>query len=141
MKKLTNIVIEGGIKIDAIHLEVILSNQIRKFIEEKEDILDTPDWGIPNEKYTLITLNKALYANPSVTVALQYQSFKRNIIDPLTYKKTAPSSMDLVFMEKPQEYTKMRPKSRSSIKSDREEIYRPITYAYDENEMDDKITK
>ena len=141
IEKLTNIVIEGGIKIDAIHLEVILSNQIRKFIEEKEDILDTPDWGIPNEKYTLITLNKALYANPSVTVALQYQSFKRNIIDPLTYKKTAPSSMDLVFMEKPQEYTKMRPKSRSSVKSDREEIYRPITYAYDENEMDDKITK
>lgn len=141
IEKLIRITIDGGIKIDAIHLEIILSNQIRKFVEEKEDILDLPDWSIPNEKYTLITLNKALYANPSVTTALQYQQFKRNIIDPLTYKKQEPSSMDLVFMEKPQEYTKMRPIPKKHIRSDKEVIYKPITYAYDENEMDDKITK
>ena len=141
IEKLIRITIDGGIKIDAIHLEIILSNQIRKFVEEKEDVLDLPDWGIPNEKYTLITLNKALYANPSVTTALQYQQFKRNIIAPLTYKKQEPSSMDLVFMEKPQEYTKMRPIPKKHIKSDKEMIYKPITYAYNENEMGDKITK
>ena len=102
------------------HLEVILSNQIRKFIEEKEDILERPDWGIPNVKYSLVTLNKALNANPSITTTLEYQNFKKNIIDPLTYKKTKPSGNDLIFMEKPQEFTKMRP-VKSKIKSDIEE--------------------
>lgn len=120
IEKLVNVIIESGIRIDAVHLEVILSNQIRKFIEEKEDILERPDWGIPNVKYSLITLNKALNANPSITTTLEYQNFKKNIIDPLTYKKTKPSGNDLIFMEKPQEFTKMRP-VKSKIKSDIEE--------------------
>ncbi|MDD3121923.1 MAG: hypothetical protein PHC62_00240 [Candidatus Izemoplasmatales bacterium] len=126
--RLIEVVMDGGINIDAIHLEIILSNQIRKEIIEKEDVLEKPDWGIPNTKYSLITLNKALNANPSVTTTLQYQKFKTNIIDPLMYKKTAPSTMDLVFMEKPQEFTKMRP-VRKKIKSDKETIYRPISFA------------
>ena len=71
IEKLVNVIIESGIRIDAVHLEVILSNQIRKFIEEKEDILERPDWGIPNVKYSLVTLNKALNANPSITTTLE----------------------------------------------------------------------
>ena len=127
IEKLVNVIIESGIRIDAVHLEVILSNQIRKFIEEKEDILERPDWGIPNVKYSLVTLNKALNANPSITTTLEYQNFKKNIIDPLTYKKTKPSGNDLIFMEKPQEFTKMRP-VKSKIKSDidEERPYNPM---------------
>ena len=131
LENLIDIVIEGGIKIDAVHLELIISNQIRKFIKEKEDILDLPDWGKPNEKYSLITLNKALTNNPSVTVSLQYQYIKKLLVDPLSYKKSKPSSVDLIFQEQPQIYANMRPENKDHIKSDKEEIFEPIKFVTD----------
>lgn len=134
LEKLIDVVIEGGINIDAVHLELILSNQIRKYLTDKEDILDLPDWGIPNEKYTLITLNKALTNNPSVTVSLQYQYIKKLLVDPLTYKKTKPSSVDLIFQEQPQIYANMKPENKDHIKSDREVIYEPIKFVDNPNE-------
>jgi len=133
IENLINTILESGIKVDAVHLEVILSNQIRHFVEEKEDILLRPDWGIPNVKYALVTLNKALNANPSITTTLEFQNFNKNIIDPLTYKKTKASGMDLVFMEKPQEYAKMRP-VKSRIKSDVEKVYKPMTIVESKDE-------
>lgn len=136
IENLIKIVIEGGIRIDAVHLEIILSNQIRKAIKEKEDILESVDWTIKDVAYSLITLNKALYANPSITTSLQFQDFNRMIVDPLSYMKSAPSNMDLVFMEKPQEYTKMRPVSKRHIESDKEVIHKPISFAYDEEEIE-----
>lgn len=128
LEKLIDVVIEGGIKIDAVHLELIISNQIRKFIEGKEDILDLPDWAVPNEKYSLITLNKALINNPSITVSLEYQYIKKLLVDPLSYKKIKPSSVDLIFQEQPQIYANMKPENKDYIKSDREEIYEPIKF-------------
>ena len=134
LERLIDVVIEGGIKIDAVHLELIISNQIRKFIQEKEDILDLPDWGKPNEKYSLITLNKALTHNPSVTVSLEYQYIKKLLVDPLTYKKHKPSSVDLIFQEQPQIYANIKPENKDYIKSDREVIYEPIKFVENPNE-------
>lgn len=134
LEKLIDVVIEGGIKIDAVHLELIISNQIRKFIDDKEDILDYPDWGVPNAKYSLITLNKALTNNPSITVSLQYQYIKKLLVDPLSYKKTKPSSVDLIFQEQPQIYANIKPENKDYIKSDREVIYEPIKFVENPNE-------
>lgn len=128
LEKLLDTSIEGGIEIDSVHMEVLISNQIRKFVVEKEDILETPDWGIPNEKYTLITLNKALTNNPSITVSLEYQYINKALVDPLSYKKTKPSSVDLIFQEQPQIYANMKPERKDYIKSDREVIKEPIKF-------------
>ena len=126
LEELIDTCIEGNIRIDSIHLEVIVSNQIRKFIEEETDILELPDWSIPNEKYTLISLKQALSANPSITISLQFQYIKRILTSPLTYKKTQPSSVDLLFMEKPQEFIKMKPpKKNYKIEDDK---YRPVKF-------------
>ena len=92
--------IAGGLNIDSVHAEVILSNQIR----DDEDILRLPQWEYENTKYKMITLNTALTDHPSVTVSLEYQKLAKSLYYPLTYKKTAPHPIDLLFMVNPQRF-------------------------------------
>ena len=91
---------KGGLNVSGVHCEVILSNQIRSI----DDILEKPQWEYENEPYEILTLNKALTNNPSVVVSLLYQRLSKLLYNPLTFRKHAPSFMDLFFMEKPQEY-------------------------------------
>ena len=130
IERLIDLINESGIRIDAVHLELLLSNQIRKFVEEENDILFKPDWRNPDEKYTLITLSKSLMKNPSITVSLEYRNLKITLIDPLSFEKSAPSSTDMIFMEKPQEFVKMKNIDKRLIKSDKDEekIFQPISF-------------
>jgi hypothetical protein len=90
--------IEGDVKTDAIHCEVIIANQIRLGLESDE-ILEKPDWSIPNNnRYTILTLSKALNNHPSVAISLSYERTKRAIYTAATFKKRSPSFMDLFFM-------------------------------------------
>lgn len=114
-------VIEGGMTIDAIHLEIMLSNQCIS----TESYLEKPEWEYPNASYRMISTGEALKNNPSVTISLLYQDVKKNFYYPLTFKKTKPSSVDLFFMTKPQEYMNMEP-VESNIKSDKDEIIKPF---------------
>ena len=93
---------EGGLNVSSIHLEVILSNQIRS----SEDDLDTVDWGIVDPPYKVLTLKQSLKKHPSITTSLSYREISRQFADPLTYRKRKPSFMDLFFMLKPQEFLK-----------------------------------
>lgn len=95
---LTNM--EGGVNITAIHLEVLLSNQIR----DDQNIFDLPDWSKENVKYSLLTLQSALTNSPSITANLEYQKVGQILVSPLSTKKRKPSVYDLFFMEKPQDY-------------------------------------
>ena len=90
--------IEGDMGVNAIHYEVMLSNQIR----DPEDVLIRPDWSTPNPPYRILTLDEALTKNPSVTISLSYQKITKQLYTPLTYLKEGASYMDLFFMEKPQ---------------------------------------
>ena len=90
--------IEGDMGVNAIHYEVMLSNQIR----DPEDVLIRPDWSIPNPPYRILTLDEALTKNPSVTISLSYQKITKQLYTPLTFQKEGASYMDLFFMEKPQ---------------------------------------
>ena len=90
---------DGGLGVTAVHLEVILMNQLRDI----DNILETPDWSVENQECSVLTLNQALTNNPSVTVSMTYQ-LTNVYYNPLTYRKSKPSFMDLLFMEKPQEY-------------------------------------
>ena len=96
-------VINGGLNVNAIHLEILLSNQIREGLSDDE-ILEMPHWEFDEEKYALVNLDTALKNNPSITTTLEYQKISKTLYNPLSFKKTKPSQMDLFFMRKPQEF-------------------------------------
>lgn len=98
LEELVDAVIDGKVNVDAIHLEVLLSNQIRK---SAQDILDMPEWEYPNAQYYMISLNKALTDHPSVTVSLQYEKQSKALYYPLNYKKQKSNSVDLFYMTQP----------------------------------------
>lgn len=96
---------DGDLYIDAIHCEVIMSNQLRRPSNEyKDNVLLNPEWEYPDEPYQILTLDKALKTNPSITISLLYKKPLKTTIDPLSFKKNAPSNMDICFMEKPQNF-------------------------------------
>lgn len=91
---------EGGLDLAGVHAEIILANQLRDI----DDPLAYPDWSVPNQKYVVKTLKSALKDNPSISVSLAFESIKKALYNPLTFKKYKPSVFDLFFMEKPQEF-------------------------------------
>lgn len=118
---------ESNINISFVHLEMILSNQIRS----SDDILDKPDWRNPNEPYQILTLNKALTDNPSITVSLSYQKINRALYNPLTYRKNKPSFMDLFFMKQPQKIIRNidEPKKETNTEKDENGLESPFEYS------------
>lgn len=96
-------VLNGGLNVDAIHLEILLSNQIRLGLSD-EEILDMPHWEYDEEKYALVNLDTALKNHPSITTTLEYQKISKTLYTPLSYKKKKASQMDLFFMNKPQDF-------------------------------------
>ena len=96
-------VIKGGLNVDAIHLEVLLSNQIR-LGNDDDNILEMPHWEYDTEEYALVNLDTALKNHPSITTTLEYQKVAKTLYNPLSFRKTKPSQMDLFFMNTPQEF-------------------------------------
>lgn len=94
----TNIL--GGIKINSVHFEILLMNQMRA----ADDDLEMPDWTIPNAPYQIISLSKSLNNNPSITVRLQSNKVDRALLSPHNRKLFKPAITDLFYMEKPQVY-------------------------------------
>lgn len=99
LQQFVDTIISGKLDISAVHLEVILSNQIR----HPENILMNPEWDSPNAAYRLITLNKALTDNPSITVSMSYQKLSKVLYNPLSFNKTGATFLDLLFHKNPQE--------------------------------------
>lgn len=100
LQTIVDLVIDGHLTIDAVHLEVILSNQI----VDPTDSLKRPNWDIINPPYQMFTLKHALTNNNSVIVSLLYSDLHKTLYSPLTFSKTAPSFFDLFFCEQPQNY-------------------------------------
>lgn len=99
LEDIIDVVIEGNVHIDAVHLEALLSNQMRRSLV---DILDMPEWEYPNAQYCMIGLNKALTDHPSVTVSLEFEKLSKALYYPLNFKKRKAHSTDLFFMTQPQ---------------------------------------
>jgi hypothetical protein len=117
-------VLNGGLNVDAIHLEVLLSNQIREGLDD-DKILEMPHWEFEDAEYALVNLDTALKNNPSITTTLEYQKISKTLYNPLSYKKTKPSQMDLFFMNKPQEFMT----SVQTVKSkEKKELIRGVMY-------------
>lgn len=100
IQELLERVVEGKLNVDAVHCEVILSNQIRA----ADDVLKRVQWEYPNQDYMLLTLKQALARNPNICITLENERIQRALYAPLSFKKTAPSQYDLFFMEQPQNY-------------------------------------
>lgn len=90
----------GGIKLNAVHFEVLLMNQIRA----ADDILELPDWSLPTESYQILTLSKSLSDNRSIAIRFQNSRLSKTLNNPMNHKLKAPSVMDLYYMEQPQGY-------------------------------------
>lgn len=98
LNKFIDTIIKSNLSIQSVHLEVILMNQIRAL----DDILEKPHWEYPNEEYQILTMKQALDKNPSVIISLLNEKLEKTFYSPLTFKKHAPSFVDLFFMEQPQ---------------------------------------
>ena len=127
LQEFVTAVLNGGLNVDASHLEVLLSNQIREGLDE-DKILQMPHWEFDETEYALINLDTALKNNPSITTTLEYQKVSKTLYSPLSYKKTSPSQMDLFFMNKPQEFMT----SVETVKSkENKELIKGIVYDKD----------
>ena len=126
LEEFINTNINGGIKLNAVHFEILLMNQIRAF----DDELDKPDWSIPNVPYQILTLTKSLSENPSITVRLQSDKLDQTLKSPKNRFIKQPSITDLFFMEQPQEYLDDEVISDEyKPKSDKEKnIIQPISF-------------
>ena len=133
-QELVDTIIEGGLSIDAIHLEVILSHQCKSL----ESNLLEPDWELANATYRMISLNEALKDNKSVTVSLMYKDINKLLYYPLSFQKSAPSVLDLFYMTRPQNYMTMKP-THSNIVEDKEVegMIKPFTILQDDDEQSD----
>lgn len=100
LEQFCDVNLSGGFNMSSIHYEIILANQMRDADEE----LEYPDWSKRNVRYQILTLDKSLRNNPSVTVSLQYQKIAQMIWKPITYIKRKASMNDLYFMIQPQKY-------------------------------------
>ena len=92
--------LSGNIKMNSVHFEVLLMNQIRS----AEDILELPYWSNENEPYQLLTLSESLNNNRSISIRLQASKIARALTHPHNSRLTQPSNMDLFYMEQPQTF-------------------------------------
>lgn len=85
----------------SVHLEVIIMNQIRS----KSDIIEMPDWSVPNQTdYQILRMTKAVMTHPSITIAMQSENIAKMLHTPLSFRKYKPSAYDLMYMVQPQKF-------------------------------------
>ena len=90
----------------SVHLEIIIMNQIRS----TQDIIEMPDWSVPNQtNYQVLTLKKAVMTHPSITVAMQSENIAKMLHTPLSFRKHQASPYDLMYMVQPQKFIKSEP--------------------------------
>ncbi|MBR6289452.1 MAG: hypothetical protein IKR19_08955 [Acholeplasmatales bacterium] len=100
LRQFTTTNIQGKITLNAVHFEVLLMNQIRS----ADNIIELPDWSIPNEPYQVLTLSKSLSDNMSITVRLQSSKVSNILRNPDNSKLHKASMSDVYYMEQPQEF-------------------------------------
>lgn len=100
VERLQDTFIKGKINVASVHLEVIMSNQIRSV----KDKLKTPNWLNENEPYELLALSEALTDNPSIIKSLLYEKIAKSTYYPLSFMKTSPTIFDPFFMRKPKKF-------------------------------------
>ena len=97
--------IKGGIRINCIHHEVLIANQIRSI----DSNLEYPDWGVENQECQILTLNSSLAESPYLTTRLLYNKLHKVLITPSTFQVDKPSVNDVFAMVNPIKYLNSDP--------------------------------
>lgn len=98
VQSMMDLMIESSIDIMSVHAEVLLTPLIRSIA----DVLERPDFT----KYSalqdtqMLTVSGALEKHPSVLIGLSFQFLGRQLLSPLTFRKTGTSFVDPFFKEK-----------------------------------------
>lgn len=138
LQHLMDVVLKGRVKSMAVHLEVIMANQLR----DANDRLKMPDWSVKDAPYELLTLHEALTDNPSVVVSFMYQKLAKALFYPLSYQKTAPSIYDLFFIRKPKKYLNVDHEIYSELNKPKiQKGECPVVFVHDRTAPKPKSTK
>ena len=87
------LLIEAKINAQFVDLEIIIRNLIRL----TDNILERPNFNQHVDEYTMLTVTQALTKNPSLLISLSFQDIKRQLINPLSYKKEKGSLIDIYY--------------------------------------------
>jgi hypothetical protein len=96
---LLDLLIISNINAQAVHGELIVNPLIRS----NKDILKRPMFNKYSDKadYQVLTIEAALEKHPSVLIGLSFQALGRQLINPLTFRKTEGSFIDPFYKERP----------------------------------------
>ena len=98
--------VKGGIKLSSVHYEVILANLFR----DRDDILQLPDWTIPNnDNYQILTLSASLFDSPYLMTRLLYSRLNKVLIKPSTFEVNKGSMNDLFAVTYPKKFLSSEP--------------------------------
>jgi hypothetical protein len=67
LREFINTNIQGNIKLNSVHFEVLLMNQIR----DADDPLEKPDWSLTTAKYQILALSKSLQVTFKILILLK----------------------------------------------------------------------
>lgn len=115
--KLNNIGLDN---IMSVHLEIIIMNQIRSY----DDIIEMPDWSVPEQtSYQVLTLKKSIMTHPSISISLQSEDIARMLYTPLSFRKYKSSAYDLLYMVQPQKFLSEEPIVQTNNNVDKLFVY------------------
>lgn len=135
LQKFNDTLMEAGLDLCSVHAEVMIANQIVSV----RDPYKRPSWQYENEPYKINAMSTQLDNNPSVAISLSYQDVPRQLYSAKTYKKTAPSQMDLFFVKHPQELlesVEVEPTEHETDEVDLYKFMRPQTIKVEGNPDD-----
>lgn len=95
VQKFCELLLSTGLSTMLVHAEIILRNIIR----DDNSKLHLPDYTKDEIEYELMSVKKALKFHPSALVSLSFERIEEQLRRPMTYKKTAPSMFDPLFMQ------------------------------------------
>lgn len=98
-ERMLDLLIESKIFSDSVHGEIL----IRPLIRRASDILKHPDFKSYDaiKDYQILTVSQSLEKHPSVLISLSFQNLQRQLVSPLTFRKTEKSFIDSFYRNRP----------------------------------------
>lgn len=94
-QRMLDLMIESGINFQAVHGEILITPLIRSM----EDVLVRPNFAkyLSDDDVQILTVTAALEKHPSPLVGLSSSYLKKQLREPLTFKKHGKSAIDPMF--------------------------------------------
>jgi hypothetical protein len=98
-QRMLDLMIISKIDVMSVHGSLL----IRPLIRKKNNIIKYIDWSLHEaiSNYQILTVTRALIYHPSPTISISFQDLSRQLVNPLTFKKTSTSFLDPFYKERP----------------------------------------